>query len=121
MSAESPRTERRGSEASSHTEAGGTYEENEKLVSIHKDEESHPREEMEIAEEREDAAMLPQETEKPEPAKSSTRSAIIWMVINTLATIGIVIPALSRYFFKVQVLNNVARCSRTRPFFPIRL
>ncbi|EOO02843.1 putative solute carrier family 35 member e3 protein [Phaeoacremonium minimum UCRPA7] len=90
MSAESPRTERRGSEASSHTEAGGTYEENEKLVSIHKDEESHPREEMEIAEEREDAAMLPQETEKPEPAKSSTRSAIIWMVINTLATIGIV-------------------------------
>lgn len=105
MSAESPRTERRVSEASSHTENGGTYEENEKLASIQKDEESHPREEMEIAEDREDAAMLPQETEKPEPAKSSTRNAIIWMVINTLATIGIVSFALSsETFMKVQVL-----------------
>ena len=94
MSAEtgSPRTERRGSEASSHTENGGTYEEHEKLASIEKDEESGPREEMEIGEEREDAAMLPQETEKPEPPKSSMRSALIWMVINTLATIGIVSP-----------------------------
>jgi solute carrier family 35, member E3 len=38
------------------------------------------------------AELLPAEHEKPAPAKpdNSTRTAVIWMVVNTLATIGIV-------------------------------
>jgi solute carrier family 35, member E3 len=40
--------------------------------------------------EGEDEELLPQVNEKAEPPKSSFTSAVIWMVINTLATIGIV-------------------------------
>jgi solute carrier family 35, member E3 len=36
---------------------------------------------------------LPKEPEKPEPPKSTFMSSLIWMVVNTLATIGIVCPA----------------------------
>lgn len=51
-------------------------------------------EEMEIGDDVERAELLPAEPEKPPPpAKqpdTSMRSSIIWMVVNTLATIGIV-------------------------------
>jgi solute carrier family 35 protein E3 len=52
-------------------------------------------EEMEIGDDVERAGLLPaeqQEREKPQPVvqDNSTRTAIIWMVVNTLATIGIV-------------------------------
>jgi solute carrier family 35 protein E3 len=50
-------------------------------------------EEMELGDDVERANLLPQDDEKPTaPAKpdNSTRTAIIWMVVNTLATIGIV-------------------------------
>jgi len=38
------------------------------------------------------AEFLPADEEKPAPAKpdNSTRTAVLWMVVNTLATIGIV-------------------------------
>jgi solute carrier family 35 protein E3 len=50
-------------------------------------------EEMEIGDDVERAELLPEEHEKPPPAKqpeTSMRSSVIWMVVNTLATIGIV-------------------------------
>lgn len=50
-------------------------------------------EEMEIGDDVERAELLPGEHEKPPAPKApetSTRSAVIWMVVNTLATIGIV-------------------------------
>lgn len=39
---------------------------------------------------REDDELLPQDLEKPEPPKASARSGIVWIVVNTLATVGIV-------------------------------
>lgn len=50
-------------------------------------------EEMEIGDDVERAELLPGDHEKPPPAKqpeTSMRSSVIWMVVNTLATIGIV-------------------------------
>ena len=49
--------------------------------------------EMEIGDDVERAELLPGDQEKPPPAKqpeTSMRSSVIWMVVNTLATIGIV-------------------------------
>lgn len=98
MSSESGRSERAGSIASSHTETGG-YDEHEKMAPLRDDESlaalksptsvyhdsDHEREG-----EGEDEELLPQVQEKPEPAKGSMASSIVWMVVNTLATIGIV-------------------------------
>ncbi|KAK3375196.1 solute carrier family 35 member E3 [Podospora didyma] len=50
-------------------------------------------EDLEVREEGEDDDLLPQDTEKPlpeVPQKSSFATGLTWMVINTLATIGIV-------------------------------
>lgn len=48
--------------------------------------------ELEVGDDVERAELLPQENEKAQPPKPDTsmRSAGIWMVVNTLATIGIV-------------------------------
>jgi solute carrier family 35 protein E3 len=47
--------------------------------------------ELDIGDDVERAELLPQEGEKPAAAPdNSTRTAVIWMVVNTLATIGIV-------------------------------
>jgi solute carrier family 35 protein E3 len=48
--------------------------------------------ELEIGDDVERAELLPQENEKAQPPKPdpSMKSAGIWMVVNTLATIGIV-------------------------------
>lgn len=98
MSSEDGRSERAGSIASSHTEAGGHDEFNEKHPfdrddeslsnlqsptvyqdSNHDEEAGHEVEEL-----------LPQQPEKPEPPKSSATSGVIWIAVNTLATVGIV-------------------------------
>lgn len=92
MAAADHRTERAASIASSSTEAGA-YDENERLAKLDHTEDgmkSKTPEEMEMGDESEDKTLLPQETEKPQPPKNSFLSALIWMVINTLATIGIV-------------------------------
>ncbi|RDW70077.1 hypothetical protein BP5796_08474 [Coleophoma crateriformis] len=49
-------------------------------------------EELEVGDDIERAELLPQEAqpEKPKAAEGSVRSAAVWMVVNTLATIGIV-------------------------------
>lgn len=48
--------------------------------------------ELEVGDDVERAELLPQDSEKPQVATpdNSTRTAVIWMVVNTLATIGIV-------------------------------
>lgn len=98
MSSESGRSERAGSVASSHTETGGYDEHNEKMAPLRDDESLtnlksptsvyHDSDEQER--EGEDEELLPQQQEKPEPPKGSMASSIVWMVVNTLATIGIV-------------------------------
>lgn len=98
MSAEGTRPERAGSIASSHTEAGVHEEEyNEKQAFLQDDEslrsptlyqDSHHDGESN----QEDEELLPTQTEKKpaEPTKSSAASGVVWIVVNTLATVGIV-------------------------------
>jgi len=77
--------------ASSSVTAAEPYDDNEKM--------SEGRlktpDEMDIGDDIERAELLSEhdEGEKPAPAPkpdTSTRTAVIWMVVNTLATIGIV-------------------------------
>lgn len=92
---DSGRSDRTGSIASSRTEAGGLDEHNEKVAQLH-DEEEIPGVNTpttlfhESDPEREDDELLPPALVKEEPPKGSLRSSIIWMVVNTFATIGIV-------------------------------
>lgn len=91
MASEGSRPERAASIASSHT---ATADESEKLAKLDQTGEAidairKPEEDLEMGDEREDVTLLAQQ-QKPEPAGVSTRTAIMWMVINTLATIGIV-------------------------------
>lgn len=98
MSSESGRSERAGSIASSHTETGGYDEHNEKMAPLRDDEESLSNlksptsvyHDSDHEREGEDEELLPQQPEKAEPPKGSMSSSIVWMVVNTLATIGIV-------------------------------
>jgi solute carrier family 35 protein E3 len=95
MSSESGRSERAGSITSSHTEAGGYDERNEKMTPLRDDEsltvlKSPTSAYHDSDHEREDEELLPQPQEKAEPPKSGMASSIVWMVVNTLATIGIV-------------------------------
>lgn len=86
----SSRAERAGSFASSSAETA-TSPENEKLARLDQSEDGLEKQgDLEIGDEREDDGLLPQETEKPEPPKSTFKSSFIWMIVNTLATIGIV-------------------------------
>ena len=69
-------------------------------------------EEMEIGDDVERAGLLPaeeQEQEKPQtPAQDNgTRTAVIWMVVNTLATIGIVSARNTQF----KVLANWTSCA----------
>ncbi|ROW17667.1 hypothetical protein VPNG_00959 [Cytospora leucostoma] len=92
---DSGRSDRTGSIASSRTEAGGLDEHNEKVAQLH-DEEGIPGINTpttlyhESDPEREDDELLPPQLVKEEPPRSSLRSSITWMVVNTFATIGIV-------------------------------
>jgi solute carrier family 35 protein E3 len=92
---DSGRSERIGSIASSCTEVGGLEEHNEKLAQILDDEslsdiKSAATAYQESDHGREDEELLPQQLVKEDPPKSSLASSIIWMVVNTFATIGIV-------------------------------
>ena len=98
MSAEAGRPERAASISSSTTETG-THDENERLAKLdHTEEGMSALNARELddgtgAEDPEDARLLPQESEKVvPPPKSSFLASLAWMVINTLATIGIVRP-----------------------------
>lgn len=88
-------TDRAPSTASSVTEAE-TYDENEKHGTLSETEGGFVKlkspEDLELGDDDERAEMLPVEHEKPaQPApEASVRSSFIWMVVNTLATIGIV-------------------------------
>jgi solute carrier family 35, member E3 len=93
-------SDRSVSVSSSITEAEA-YDENEKNHSSTTDSSYvHMKmpEEMEIRDE-ERAELIPAtmnvvQEKATEPEKATVRSAVIWMVINTLATIGIVCPHL---------------------------
>ena len=93
---ESGRSERTGSIASSRTEAGILDEHNEKLAQICDEENltdsSSPTAIYHESDHgHEDEGLLPQQlVAKEEPPKSSVASSVVWMVVNTLATIGIV-------------------------------
>jgi solute carrier family 35 protein E3 len=91
MSSEhSSRAGRAGSFSSSSAETA-THEENEKLARLTQSEDGMEKlADLEVGEEREADGLLPQESEKPEPPKSTFKSSFIWMIVNTLATIGIV-------------------------------
>jgi len=73
-----------------------TFDDNEKHDALGSPDGSYPKlkspDELDIGDDIERAELLPQnEQEKAQAAPdNSTRSAIIWMVVNTLATIGIV-------------------------------
>ena len=91
-------TEREPSISSSTTEAE-TFNESEKTTTNGSSEGAFANlkspEELDIGDEDVERAGLlpPAEHEKPQPAPDhSTRTAAIWMIVNTLATIGIVSP-----------------------------
>lgn len=99
MASEDGRSERAGSIASSNTEAGGHEEFNEKSAFIRDDESMSTLKSPTIyqdsnheadLEQAEDQGLLPEQEKQPEPPKASARSGLIWIVVNTLATVGIV-------------------------------
>jgi solute carrier family 35 protein E3 len=68
------------------------------------------------------AEMLPAEHEKPAQSapEASVRSSFIWMVVNTLATIGIVsstVPRASRKASERPLTHGCFRSSRTKQSF----
>lgn len=108
-------TDRPPSISSSITEAE-TFDDNEKASSVSTADGGFTKlkspEEMEIGDDVERAGLLPaeeQEQEKPQPPAqdNSTRTALIWMVVNTLATIGIVSACNSQF----EVLANWNTCA----------
>lgn len=71
--------------------------------------------------------LLPGKTEQSEKPKSHFRSALIWMIVNTVATVGIVrwLPPLFPFFrlfppwsSELTACPFVPRSSPTRPSFP---
>jgi solute carrier family 35 protein E3 len=86
-SEQSDRAQRAGSFSSSSADTA-TNPENEKLARLDQGEDGLEKQgDLEVGE---DEGLLPQDLEKPEPRKSTFKSSFIWMVVNTLATIGIV-------------------------------
>lgn len=79
-------------------------------------------EEMEMGSDIERAELLPAGTPAApaqDEQKSSARAAIIWMVVNTLATIGIVrLHSPIAHFDQARGYSNSIHCrsSQTRPF-----
>ncbi|TDZ37241.1 Solute carrier family 35 member E3 [Colletotrichum spinosum] len=86
--ADTYRTERAGSFASSSTETGTLHE----LTKLDPMEDSfHKSQTDEEKPGEEDEKLLPESNnEKEAPPKSGFTGAVVWMVVNTLATIGIV-------------------------------
>lgn len=141
MSSEDGRSERAGSIASSHTETGGHEDINEKHAFVRDDESLSTLKSPTVYQDsnhdgdldhREDEELLPQESEKqPEPPKASATSGVIWIGVNTLATVGIVsvwtyifcalLRALCSATRRYQRLTQHSRSSQTRPSSPIHL
>ena len=96
-------TDLAASVSSSVTEAE-VYDDNEKQATDASFVQVTPRD-VESGDDVERAELLPAEQEKAAPAKPdhSTRTAVIWMAVNTLATIGIVSPR--------QFLSFISTCS----------
>lgn len=92
MSAEADRRSDRAPSISSSSAETATNDDNARLSRLDQGDdalEKLPRpEDLELGEE--DEGLLPQLSEKPEPPKSTFTSSAIWMVVNTLATVGIV-------------------------------
>ncbi|RQM06476.1 hypothetical protein DH86_00002330, partial [Scytalidium sp. 3C] len=82
--------------ASSSSTDNESYDANEKRGDLSSSESSVERlqtpEELEIEDENASAGLLTgeQQAEKPKPQEQSIRTSFIWMLVNTLATIGIV-------------------------------
>jgi solute carrier family 35 protein E3 len=79
-------------------------------------------EDLEIGDDVETAELLPAEHEKPPQTKPdpSVRSAFVWMVVNTLATIGIVSSSVSKFHQNVlegKLTRCCSRSSRTKQSF----
>jgi solute carrier family 35, member E3 len=122
-------TDRSPSTSSSVTEAGA-FDESEKHGMISETEASFVKlkspEDLELGDGDDDderAEMLPTEQEKPtQPTpEASVRSSFIWMVVNTLATIGIVSSTAPRALHKIlegQLIRRCFRSSRTKQSFP---
>ncbi|KAK4227936.1 solute carrier family 35 member E3 [Podospora fimiseda] len=91
----SERSDRRDRSSSSSSDTA-THSESIRLNKLDDEEKLKSPDELEIDDDHEDDGLLPKEGEEevapaPEPPKqSSFKSALIWMVVNTLATIGIV-------------------------------
>ncbi|KAK3997283.1 solute carrier family 35 member E3 [Cladorrhinum sp. PSN332] len=91
----SERSERRDRSSSSSSDTA-THSESIRLNRLGDEEKLKSPDELEIDDDHEDDGLLPKEGEEdaapaPEPPKkSSFNSALIWMTVNTLATIGIV-------------------------------
>lgn len=87
------RIDRPPSVSSSSAETA-THEDNEKLARLDPSgpglEELKGPEDMDVGDGHEHDGLLPPQDEKPEPPKSTFTTALIWMVVNTLATVGIV-------------------------------
>lgn len=124
MSSDDGRSETAGSIASSHTEAGGHEEFNEKHAYIRDDESlstlKSPTEYHDANQEEEtaleDEELLPQASEKPEPPKpTSAASGIIWIAVNTLSTVGIVSSRCGRE----QVLRRTGATLGDRPILVV--
>lgn len=98
MASDDGHSERAGSIASSHTETGGHDEFNEKTTYIRDDESltalkspaSYQDTSFEDDAQEEDDELLSHPPEKPQPPASSATSGIVWIAVNTLATVGIV-------------------------------
>ena len=117
--------DRSASVSSSITEAEA-YDENEKSHSPTDSSYVHTKtpEEMEAGDE-ERAELIPAavhvvQEKATEPEKATVRSAVIWMVINTLATIGIVCPHLETIIINILITDRFpSRSSRIKPSSPI--
>lgn len=84
--------DRTPSVSSSVTEADSYDEKNNDMKRVDSFTKLRSPDELEIGDDVERAGLLPQqaEQEKPQAADPSMKSAVVWMVVNTLATIGIV-------------------------------
>lgn len=124
MSGEKDVTVRVASSSSPPAESA-TQDESEKLarLSPRGEEFQDPKapDDKEVGHAGESTAMLPEQQVQAEPAKTSIRTAIIWMMINTLATVAIVRPCpCSQPGVPKPADRNTLRLrsSRTKPFSP---
>ncbi len=113
--------ERAPSISSSITEAEA-YDENEKNGTTNLTDDSFVKLKslgnLELGDDVERAELLPAEDEKPSQPKpdSSVRTAFVWMVVNTLATIGIVSSGFSDAS-KRRLTSYCSRSSRIKQSF----